>query len=37
MLFGEDEHDVNNADIKKMKKTHNEFVDTVKKSLRYYL
>lgn len=43
MLFGEDErtvkdkHDVNNADIKKMKKTHDEFIETVKKSLYYYL
>lgn len=43
MLFGEDEsvikdkHDVTSADIKKMKKIHGEFVETVKNSLNYYL
>jgi hypothetical protein len=43
MLFGEDEsvikdkHDVSSADIKKMKKIHGEFVETVKNSLNYYL
>lgn len=43
MLFGEDEavikdkHDINSADLKKMKKIHGEFVETVKNSLNYFL
>lgn len=43
MFFGEDsdiirdKHEVSNADLKKMKKIHHEFVDRVKSSLNYFL
>lgn len=43
MLFGEDsdvirnKHEVSNADIKKMKRIHDEFVEVVKSSLNYFL
>jgi len=43
MLFGEDDdtikskHDVSSSDIKKMNKIHDEFAETVKNSLNYFL
>lgn len=43
VLFGEEadvirsKHDVSNADIKRMKKIHRDYIDTLKKSLNYFL